>query len=74
VSILGLLFLGEPERFECHQAADLDAGGVLDISDAVFLLEYLFLGGPPPAAPFPDCGPAAQGAGALPCTASPDCH
>ena len=28
-----------------------------DISDAVYLLLFNFMGGPAPASPFPDCGP-----------------
>jgi len=44
-----------PERF-CPDAMDADASGQIDVSDAVYLLEYLFLGGAPPALPFPDPG------------------
>ena len=39
---------------------DADADGKIDITDAVFLLEYLFLAGPEPAPPGPEarpCGP-----------------
>jgi hypothetical protein len=32
------------------------APGGVDLSDAVYVLTYLFLGGPAPAAPFPGCG------------------
>jgi len=28
----------------------------VDIADPVFLLNHLFLGGPKPVAPFPECG------------------
>lgn len=32
--------------------------GSLDISDTIYLLNYLFVSGPPPAAPGPqNCGP-----------------
>ncbi len=46
---------GLPERF-CPDAMDADASGQIDVSDGVYLLEYLFLGGPPPALPFPEPG------------------
>lgn len=40
----------------CDDAADANDDAVLDISDPVFLLFFLFLQGPPPPAPFPDPG------------------
>ncbi len=52
--ILGYLFLGDPAR--CKEAMDIDAGGAIDLADAVALLTYQFLDGFPPRAPFPDCG------------------
>jgi hypothetical protein len=41
------------------QACDANGdGGVRgEVSDAVYMLNFNFLGGPPPAAPFPGCGP-----------------
>jgi hypothetical protein len=57
IRILGHLFLGE--RMDCPAAAEVHGdGGALDIGDAVYLLSFLFLGTPPPAAPFPECGPS----------------
>ena len=41
----------------CVGAADLNDSGGLDVSDAIYGLNYLFADGPSPAAPFPDCGP-----------------
>ena len=42
------------------------------MTDAVFLLNFNFVGGLPPVAPFPDCGPSeGQGDEALGCTAAP---
>jgi len=41
----------------CEAAADLDDDGKIDLSDPIRLLGFLFLAGPPPAAPFPGCGP-----------------
>ena len=40
----------------CLDAADSDDNGALEITDAVYLLNSLFLGGPAPAQPFPSCG------------------
>ena len=36
---------------------DCDSDGEISLSDAVFNLNYLFLGGRMPAAPFPACSP-----------------
>ncbi|MEM7262070.1 MAG: hypothetical protein AAF488_08770 [Planctomycetota bacterium] len=41
----------------CLDAADSDDSGSIDLADAIHLLSHLFAGGPPPAAPFPTCGP-----------------
>ena len=40
-------------RLGCEDAADANDNGVIDFSDAVFGLVYLFLGGPPPPPPGP---------------------
>ena len=57
VSILGCKFLGEPCT-TCRDAADANDDGILDISDAIGLLSFQFLGGTPPMPPGPgDCGP-----------------
>jgi hypothetical protein len=55
VSILTRLFVSGGE-FPCQDAADANDRGDIDISDALFLLNFLFLGGRPPPAPFPECG------------------
>ena len=55
VDILLALFEGK-FHLECRDAADVDDSGAVDISDAIRLLGFLFLGGPAPAQPFPDCG------------------
>jgi hypothetical protein len=44
------------------------------VTDAVYLLNFNFLGGPPPAAPFPECGPGSLGTDEeLGCEETPDC-
>jgi hypothetical protein len=63
VRILGYLFLGEPKRFDCDDAADANDDGRQDISDAVGLLGYLFSGGDPPPPPSGACGADPTGDG-----------
>jgi CubicO group peptidase (beta-lactamase class C family) len=47
----------------CNEAADVDNNGILDFTDQILVLGYLFIGGAPPAAPGPDvCGPDPAGA------------
>ena len=53
--ILGFLFLGD-ERPSCLKAADPDDTGTVELTGAVYLLEFLFLGGRPLPAPGIDCG------------------
>ena len=38
----------------CLEACNAN-GGILDISDPIYLLNYLFLGGDPPTGNFPAC-------------------
>lgn len=40
----------------CQAACDADASTVVDISDALYLLEHSYLGSPAPPAPYPACG------------------
>ncbi len=51
-----LLFLFAGGQALCADAADADDTGVIEITDAIFLLSHLFLGGGPPPAPYPGCG------------------
>jgi hypothetical protein len=75
--VVGSLFLGS--RLDCLEAADADNDAAVDLSDAVGLLYFFFLGGPPPASPGPvgsPCGrdPDAPGsAGDLGCLTYPGC-
>jgi hypothetical protein len=56
---LELYFSSRPADavFILRQTADTNDTGAIDLTDAVYLLSYLFLGGPAPAEPFPACGP-----------------
>ncbi len=65
-TILGTLFKAEPRDLACEKTADVDDSGTLDITDAVYLLRFLFLAAPPPPAPYPECGND-ESADSLPC-------
>jgi hypothetical protein len=54
IGVLGHLFLGMP--IDCLEPADADGSGAEEVTDAIFLLNFLFSGGPAPPAPFPECG------------------
>ena len=45
-----------PDRATCQDSSDTNDDGRIDVSDPVFLLNYLFLGGEAPPAPFPGRG------------------
>jgi len=61
----------------CAEAADTDNDGGVSLSDPVLILDFLFRGGPPPAAPGPGvCGfdPDPFGSsGALGCVSYTSC-
>ncbi|MGB1661190.1 MAG: hypothetical protein ACPHP7_09535 [Planctomycetota bacterium] len=43
-------------QLACLAAGDVDDDGLIQLSDVVLLLTYLFSDGAAPAAPYPDCG------------------
>jgi hypothetical protein len=43
--------------FSCWDAADVNDDGYWMITDCTYLYDYVFSSGPPPPAPFPNCGP-----------------
>ena len=66
IRTLSHLFLGG--SLVCPAAAEMIGGGsTVTIADPVYLLNFLFLGGPAPAPPFPGCGsdPQADDAGCV---------
>jgi hypothetical protein len=71
MAILGYLF--GSGSLSCERAADADASGRLNVSDAIRTLRYLFADGPPPAPPFPACGPPATSDN-LTCESFPPCN
>ena len=55
------IFLGRV-GIKCTEAADVDNNGIMDFTDQILVLHYLFIGGAPPAAPGPDvCGTDPEG-------------
>ena len=59
----------------CIAALNANGDDAVNIADPVSLLNYLFVGGPPPVAPFPDCGPGMlPAAPQLGCEMSPNCN
>jgi len=56
ISTLAFLFQDRAAKFQCADAMDADDDGAVNITDAVITLQFLFLGGKPPVAPYPDCG------------------
>lgn len=64
------LFLGW-DLVDCNAASDIHSDSVLDITDGVLLLQFLFLNGLEPDSPFPDCGLPDDDS--LECLESPGC-
>lgn len=56
IRIISQLFLGNGTVFDCEKAADVDDSGSVNLTDAIYLLNALFLEGPAPTAPFPEAG------------------
>ena len=52
---LSHLFTGGPAP-SCRKTTDVTDDGIVDITDPIRLLGYLFLGSAEPPAPFPACG------------------
>ncbi len=56
VRLLLASFVYGLDSIQCLEAADVDDNGFIDMTDPVYLLGYIFMGGPPPAAPYPSRG------------------
>ncbi len=70
---LDWLFAGAPEP-GCIAALNTNGDDDVNITDPVFLLNFLFAGGPRLSAPYPDCGPGTLPADeTLGCANPPDC-
>tara|TARA_B100000929_G_scaffold272031_1_gene243313 strand:+ start:707 stop:943 length:237 start_codon:yes stop_codon:yes gene_type:complete len=73
VAIFSYLFLGDNEP-GCLAAADADGTGEINLTSGVFLLQFLFIGGQEPAAPFPQCARSSRPADlGLGCRRPPNC-
>lgn len=57
VSVLTELFDQGPSA-PCAAACEINADGVYDLADPIYVFNYILLGGPPPSAPFEECGGA----------------
>ena len=55
ISTLSDLFLGIASS-ACRDALDSNDDGELDVTDVVYTLEYLYIGGDMPPPPYPDPG------------------
>ncbi len=73
VDVLRALFLDTPAAIACRDAADADDDGAITIGDALRILSFVFVGGTPPAAPFPECGKEESEHDALGCDSFPPC-
>jgi hypothetical protein len=62
-------------RFRIRESCcfDTDGDGTVRgvVTDAIYLLSFNFLGGPPPPAPFPECGSGTPADEALGCEIPP---
>lgn len=65
IVVLNVALMAQPSP--CVAANDVNGDGQIDVADATYAFTYLFLGGPPPPKPFPDCGdePSPGGLGCL---------
>ena len=70
--LLGTLFLaaGDPA---CEDACDVNDSGELNMIDAIYMLEDLFVGGDAPAEPYPNCGADPSDGDGLGCEDSGSC-
>ena len=55
----------------CLAACDSEGSGRLSVSSAVRVLQHIFAGGPPPPAPYPECGVGAPEDRGLGCEHQP---
>lgn len=69
LTLLGHLFIGDPEHPACPRSLDVDGGGTIELTDAIFLLGALFLGTAEIPDPYPACGPGIE-VGELECPGS----
>ena len=67
--VVQLLFhLFRSRQAKCRVAGDANNDNALNISDAIYVVDYLFGRGSPPSAPFPNAGVDPEGVQPLGCT------
>ena len=66
VFVLHSNFTAGPQP-DCLAACDVNGDGIVagHVSDALYILNYRFRGGPPPVEPFPQCGSSQSAKDAL---------
>jgi hypothetical protein len=64
--LVDAIFLGEGD-LTCDDAADVNDDGLIDLTDAILLLNHLFRGGVPPVYPYPRPGFDANAMDSLEC-------
>ena len=69
LELLSWLFLGKAKP-PCFAACDPDGNDELELTDAVYGLNFCFKGTAAPVAPFPGCGPGTEADTALGCETS----
>ena len=70
MAILGCLFLNNVCG-HCLDSSDIDDNGKVEVTDAIQLLTWKFLGGPSPAPPYPECAVDPVGDSIDACETSP---
>ncbi|MGE3167196.1 MAG: hypothetical protein AB7O52_20000 [Planctomycetota bacterium] len=61
IASIGLVTGSFPFQAHCDAACDANDDRAIDISDAIYLATYIFLAGPAPPVPFPECGVHSDG-------------
>jgi hypothetical protein len=67
-----IFFPGLITLCNCNLSSDTNDDDALDVQDVIYILQFRALGGPPPPAPYPICGPDPTGGG-LTCPGYPAC-
>ena len=66
-------YVFSPAIYEVLEGTQPGKGGEVQLTDAIRTLNFLFLGGAPPAAPHPECGSDTTD-DSLTCEAYPPCN
>ena len=72
ISLISYIFGGGSEP-QCRSAANANSDYTVDIGDVIFLINHQFLAGPPPGAPYPNCGADPAGEAGIGCESYESC-